>query len=386
MKTMPPTRITTPEGGSDPLVSRTDEIQEDSEGGEKRTRLIWVDFLRGIAIMLMIPANLSPYYAEPHAMWYRFMSSLAAPMFISLSAGMVILNSEKHHFGYYLTRGAAVMLIGALLDTLLWRILPFASVDVLYVIGFSIPLIYWVRAQKLGVLIALGGIFMLGGPLLQTFAGYNEKILEIKLIGFYLPDVSRIVASWFVDGYFPLFPWLGYGFMGGALFKCVSQAENRSNVIWLLVVGVILLGVGSLLLFVPTSIIHNLANGGILVSREGYSEIFYPPTYGFLFFSNGIVFIQIAVFSRMRYSVLSGIPIFFGKHSMLVYILHQALGECGLKPVLAWVGAERVTDAYTFLVINIFMFMIVAAMCKMADLVKKAHPPRKVFLQIILGK
>ncbi|MGE5237515.1 MAG: hypothetical protein ACM3ON_01795, partial [Chloroflexota bacterium] len=35
---------------------------------------------------LMIPANLSPYYAEPHAMWYRIMSSLAAPTFISLSA------------------------------------------------------------------------------------------------------------------------------------------------------------------------------------------------------------------------------------------------------------------------------------------------------------
>ena len=106
---MPPTRIT---ASNDTLVSRTNEIQEDSEGRGKGVRIIWVDFLRGIAIMLMIPANLSPYYAEPHAMWYRFMSSLAAPMFISLSAGMVVLNSEKHHFDYYLMRGAAVMLIG----------------------------------------------------------------------------------------------------------------------------------------------------------------------------------------------------------------------------------------------------------------------------------
>ena len=278
------------------------------------------------------------------------------------------------------------MLIGVLLDTLLWRILPFASVDVLYVIGFSIPLIYLVRGQRLGVLIVLGGIFMLGGPFLQTLVGYNPKILEIKWTGVYLPEFSRIIASWFVDGYFPLFPWLGYGFMGATLFKCVSQAESRSNAIGLLMVGVILLGVGSLLLIVHTSIIHNLPNGGILVSREGYSEIFYPPTYGFLFFSNGTIFIQVAVFTKVKYSILSSIPTFFGKHSMLVYILHQALGECGLKPVLAWVGVERVTDAYTFLVINIFMFMIVAVMCKMADLIKNAHPPRNVFLQIILGK
>ena len=151
------------------------EMQGESEGRAKGDRLIWVDFLRGIAIMLMIPANLSPYYAEPHAMWYRFMSSLAAPMFICLSAGMVVLYSEKHRFGYYVTRGGAVILIGVLLDVLLWRILPFASVDVLYVIGLSTPLVYLVRKQRVGALIAAGGILMLGGPLLQTFVGYNAK-------------------------------------------------------------------------------------------------------------------------------------------------------------------------------------------------------------------
>ena len=85
--------------------------------------------------------------------------------------------------------------------------------------------------------------------------------------------------------------------------------------------GVILLGVGSLLLFVPTSIIPNLTNGGILVSREGYSEIFYPPTYGFLFFSNGTIFIQVALFKKVGDSILGSIPVFFGRHSMLVYIL-----------------------------------------------------------------
>ena len=160
---------------------------------------------------------------------------------------------------------------------------------------------------------------------------------------------------------------------------------EMDNTIWLFVVGVTLLGIGSLLLFVPTSILHNLTNGGILVSREGYSEIFYPPTYGFLFFSNGTVFIQVSLFMRVKQSFWSGIPTFFGTHSMLVYILHQALGEYGLKPVLAWAGVERVSDAYTFLVINIFMFVIVAVMCEMADLIKKAHPPRNVFLKIILG-
>jgi uncharacterized membrane protein len=383
---MAPTTTTAKKGEPNTAVFRMNEMQEDSEGRGKGDRLVWVDFLRGIAIMLMIPANLSPYYAEPHAMWYRFMSSLAAPMFICLSAGMVVLSSEKHRFDYYLIRGGAVVLIGVFLDILLWRILPFASVDVLYIIGLSIPLLYLARRQEVGVLIAAGGIMMMGGPVLQNFIGYNAKVLEIKIGTFNLPEFPRIIASWFVDGYFPLFPWLGYAFMGAALFKCVSQVENKSTTIVVFMSGVVLLGVGSLLLFVPTSIIPNLTNGGILVSREGYSEIFYPPTYGFLFFSNGAVFIQVAFFRKVGRSFVSGIPVFFGRHSMFVYILHQALGEYGLKPVLAQAGMEKVSDAYAFLAINILMFVIIAFLCKMVDLVKKGHPPRNVVLQIILGK
>ena len=71
---------------------------------------------------------------------------------------------------------------------------------------------------------------------------------------------------------------------------------------------------------------------------------------------------------------------------MFVYILHQALGEYGLKPVLAQAGMERISDAYAFLAINILMFVIIAFLCKMVDLAKKGHPPRNVVLQIILGK
>src|SRR4030042_6093464 len=218
--------IPTKRVGPDAQVSRINAGPGNSNGRGKESRVLWVDFLRGIAIILMIPANLSPYYAEPHAMWYRIMSSLAAPTFISLSAGMVILNSQKHHLNYYLTRGALVVLIGVLLDTLLWRILPFTGVDVLYVIGIGIPLMYIVRQQKISTLIASGGIFILAAPFLQVLLGYHPEVLEIELVSVNLPDISRVAASWLVDGYFPLFPWLGYTFFGAALFKYVLQYEK----------------------------------------------------------------------------------------------------------------------------------------------------------------
>ncbi|MBP1745850.1 MAG: hypothetical protein H6Q54_465 [Deltaproteobacteria bacterium] len=383
---MNPNQIQTRKTAPDPQGFQMNAGLGNSEGRGKKDRIPWVDFLRGIAIILMIPANLSPYYAEPHAMWYRVMSSLAAPTFISLSAGMVILNSQKHHFNYYLTRGAFVVLIGVLLDTLLWRILPFASVDVLYVIGIGIPLMYLVRQQKMSALVASGGILILAGPFLQTLLGYHPDVLEIELGNIYLPDLSRVAASWLVDGYFPLFPWLGYTFVGAALFRYVFQEKKQIDTVRLSILGLILLVIGALLLFVPTSAIPNLTNGGILVTREGYSEIFYPPTYGFVFFSNGAILIQVVLFVRVRRNFLSAIPMFFGEYCMLVYISHQVLGEYGLKPLLAWAGVEQVFSDYLFVVINLVMFIVVAALCKLADLAKRAHPPRNVFLQIIVGK
>jgi uncharacterized membrane protein len=79
-------------------------------------RLLWVDAVRGLAILLMIPANLSPYFAEPHPLWYRVLGSCAAPLFISVSAGMVVLGAHNHSLAYYCRRGGWVVLIGAFID------------------------------------------------------------------------------------------------------------------------------------------------------------------------------------------------------------------------------------------------------------------------------
>jgi uncharacterized membrane protein YcfT len=89
---------------------------------------------------------------------------------------------------------------------------------------------------------------------------------------------------------------------------------------------------------------------------------------------------------RVKRTSWNRLPAFFGSHAMLVYISHQALAEYGLKPLLAWMTVERIGDNYIFVVINVLIFLIVAALCALADLIKKAHPPRNVFLQVILGK
>lgn len=45
-------------------------------------RISWIDVLRGVAIILMMPANLSIFWSAPHPLWFRVLASYAAPIFI----------------------------------------------------------------------------------------------------------------------------------------------------------------------------------------------------------------------------------------------------------------------------------------------------------------
>ncbi|HNQ32776.1 MAG TPA: heparan-alpha-glucosaminide N-acetyltransferase domain-containing protein, partial [Methanoculleus sp.] len=84
-------------------------------------RDIPVDILRGLAITFMIMANLTPALLLPPAPgWYRFLSSLAAPIFIGLAGMMVALSrtGKGRPFSYIATRGGLFILAGALLQVL----------------------------------------------------------------------------------------------------------------------------------------------------------------------------------------------------------------------------------------------------------------------------
>ena len=82
-------------------------------------RDIPVDVLRGLAITIMVGANLIPSLLVPPApFWLRLVSSIAAPLFIFLSGMMVALSCRlRHHtLSYFLLRGGFVIGIGALIE------------------------------------------------------------------------------------------------------------------------------------------------------------------------------------------------------------------------------------------------------------------------------
>src|SRR5262245_3706551 len=238
-----------------------------------------VDVLRGLAIFTMVAANMAAeVLAPPHPLGFRLYGSFAAPLFITISSMMVVLTMRTRAYSLrrFLIRGALTLAVGATIDLLTFRIYPFLTIDVLYLIGFSLPLAF--LFSRLGspsrwTIVVL--IFLLT-PILQKFLGYTEVLDEIPLSqGFPAgADGLRALHQWIVDGWFPLFPWLGFSFLGVNWGLLRWKEETRK------IFGGRILGIG-LVLLCGGALLWWIHPGKLLV-REGYSELFYPPTLGYI--------------------------------------------------------------------------------------------------------
>ena len=350
------------------------------------TRQPWIDVLRGIAIICMVPANLSPYFSEPHPVWFRIMGSYAAPLFISLSAAMILLRADHHTLQYYLKRGMVVLGCGVLLDLLLWQILPGTSFDVLYIIGPGMLVAYLLRMRSPMFLFGATAAFFLTAVLLQVVVGYNGVVCEIYLNDIGFPGVTRILQSWFVDGWFPIFPWVGFSMFGLAFFRYLffpQQAPLRRFILWF---GLLCATIGFVTLLTPIGGVTNLANDGIIASREGYSEIFYAPGLPYLISAIGvIILLSLLIRRRGSHNALSIIAL-FGRYSMLVYILHQVMGVTVVSRLPSFWNAELIDSGPVFTGATIGVLVVIAGICLLFDQLKKRYRPRNVVLQVLIGK
>jgi uncharacterized membrane protein len=105
-------------------------------------RLDTIDFLRGIAVFIMIIANSTPYIFNLSSYnTLRIIFSLAAPIFIFLAGYTTQMNFENNKLEK-LIRIFQVILIAVIIDIFVWRSIPFYTFDVLYLIGASKLLLF----------------------------------------------------------------------------------------------------------------------------------------------------------------------------------------------------------------------------------------------------
>jgi uncharacterized membrane protein len=259
-----------------------------------------LDRLRGLAVVLMLLANLAPYLApQPFPLGYRALATFCAPAFVLLGGMMVGRRATPLRDAF--ARGAVLVAIGALLDVLGWGIAPFRSFDVLYLIGLSLPVAALaVRTRPPVVVLLAAAIFALTAFAHATW-GYRAGPAGVP---------SLLWAALF-GGWFPLLPWLAVALLGAAIGRAESKRTEgaaSSVAIW----GAALVVFGALAW---------AATQPPLFLRGGYAELFYPPTFGVLAVFSGVALLALAALGAWHVPSLAVLEP-FGRRALLVYGLH----------------------------------------------------------------
>ncbi|HEX3002417.1 MAG TPA: heparan-alpha-glucosaminide N-acetyltransferase domain-containing protein, partial [Methanoregula sp.] len=286
-------------------------------------RDIPVDIVRGFAIASLVMANMTPALLLPPApLWFRVIASLAAPAFV-IVAGMMValsLNGKNRPFSYVLIRGSLTLVVAALIDIFLLKWIPFCTMDVLYLIGLSLPCawLYLMLPDKRRWSIILA--ILCATPILQGMFGYAMLAPEIPVGTLWgagnpaipIPPLSVIIHAWFLDGYFPVFPWLAFSLFGAELgtyrWRARPAIPFRVGREGLAALGLLLAGGFAWVIF-----------PGPHVIRSGYVELFYPPTIGFFIAMAGFIVLLLTLLDSRETLPWSGFLVAMGEGSLFLY-------------------------------------------------------------------
>ena len=279
-----------------------------------------IDILRGMAVFTMIAANMAAHsLAEPHPLLFKFYGSFAAPCFIFLAGMMVSYTAhyKGHKPMYYVWRGLLVILVAALIDIFCWGVVPFTTFDVLYLLGFSMP--FTDLFLKLNRTLQIMGIALLfaATPVIQCLWGYRPELIEP-----YITDIQNglsgvpVLHQFLIDGWFPLLPWLGVTFLGAFIGQWrIRHSAVKVNMYFMLA-GLFLALTGATCWYFVKPVLY---------TREGYSELFYPPTLYYLATMLGIILFALGAIYKIRN--IKAMQFFgaYGRASLLMYITHTVL-------------------------------------------------------------
>jgi uncharacterized membrane protein len=340
-----------------------------------------IDILRGIAIFTMVAANLSASLLQSvdKTLLFRLYGTFAAPLFIMLAGMMVVVTAEKHaSFLHFLKRGGLIAAFGCLLDVLVWHIYPFLSYDVLYLIGFCIPAVYLLSkyctiSTRIGIIILLIALT----PVLQTQFNYREELTSVEITTLRFSDYLGFLFSgstlqrFLLDGWFPVMPWLSFAITGSVLGSLSGQDYSFASKRFL-VIGMAIFSIGVALW---------LALNPHLVMREGYSELFYPPTTGYWFTATGLIFIGFYCVERTQRFAVHTVFLKLGHASLFMYIFHLAVLAFILMPI-GFLNSQPIS---TFIATYLVVIAIMVVVGYGLDKIKKKHKNLPFIVRFIIG-
>lgn len=282
----------------------------------KPSRNSSLDLLRGIAIVIMVFANSAPYILTTSAppLLIRVFFSCAAPLFIFLSGyslNLALKNNKS--IMELIIRAAQILLIAIAIDVFIWRIVPFETFDVLYLISISQLFLILLHPLKSNFkLIILVGLIILFCLLISNFT-YRLQLVEHEITNFNIANYSLLssIQRMLFDGWFPILPWFIIA-LSGYLISDYSIVLKRT------------FGFGLGLTFLIASLfVFHLFPNFVNQPREKYLEIFYPVSFPYFLLLIGLFLVTIVIIN-LKLKAVSFLKQ-LGKMSLFAYPLHVLL-------------------------------------------------------------
>lgn len=298
-------------------------------------RYLSIDVLRSGAIFFMVLVHFAENLSATESYgWVP--AGVAAPVFTFLSGLSYRLwvqgqeargRTDEQITKRSVRRGLFLFGLGFAFNVFVWMPEDTYNWDVLTFIGAALVFLAFARRIDDSILIAMCVAMFVVSPFLRAESDYNTY----WQLGYFDPDMtlSDVLLGFFVNGYFPLFPWLLYpvmGFVAAPHLACEAQLAPTTFRRWLLA-GLILVAVSATLFMVRTSV--PLAWQKHLVS--GWTM--FPPSTAYVTGTLGFALVMFVAARRWidgspRFSRERGwgkVASTFSTHSLSIYVLHHVI-------------------------------------------------------------
>ncbi len=345
-------------------------------------RLLFVDLMRGIALIVMIEVHVVNSLMHPGQRGVPgfglvdFVNGLVAPSFLFISGfaflwavqrKLTALRAQRSPFWTTLARIGLIWLLGYLLhipsfSLTAWRQATtaeqwqhFFSIDILQCIACGLLLIFILRLLIKGDRIFLGAVTVLGcATVLPAAWIYQVDILRILPF----PLAAYLTPVGFTT--FPLLPWFGFMAAGVLVAWFFLQAQARGTTVpftqGLLLAGIMVAMLGLLLL------VYLKDRLGLIVDERPHI-LFFTARLGWVLILLGLCFFLCRGRERLSPRIVCA-----GQETLMVYFIHL---QILYQPV--WAGKSLVVLAAQRFSFAASLVIAVAFMVLMLLLAQRWH-------------
>ncbi len=264
-------------------------------------RMNSIDVMRAVAILLMIQVHFMMYSSSPWAFGAKFkilydvsmeLGNVPAPLFTFLVGMCLYFSFSRQEMAGIssaavrartIKRAAFIFLFGLAFAVFIWGPNYIFDWDILTLSGFSIALLYFLRKLSPKTLVLIAVFVVLLSPVLRYLADYYSYWYAYEY--YYRFTLKDMLTGFLSNGYFPVFPWIGFPLIGFATAKAFLSTHSISIRK--------LLGVAGIL------IVFSLM--GILIGAYARARVysFYPASTAYFAMTLGIALLMFAILSMV---------------------------------------------------------------------------------------